>query len=214
MAQVQKYHSSDNDYSQSKVASQWKRLVAELLDWTFFSILKNFIALLAIIPFYKTFAELIKFISEKRDPNLFLMEHPDFGMQILLFILTLSIIQFVAWYFLWIKPLKNFGQTFGKRLLKIRLVKKTRENERPSTLALIFRESLFKWITILSYIPGVFGFILFYSRSKFLHDYIFSTTVVEVKEKKITYISLDSKNIKSTLLPAFFYYNLCIFQSK
>lgn len=69
------------------------------------------------------------------------------------------------------------GQTIGKKIVKIRTVKKDDESQTPGVGIFLLRETLGKWISSLFFIGYIF--FLVSKENKTFHDMLFKTTVVD-----------------------------------
>lgn len=174
MDDIQKFHTSKTDYSQNEAPSQWLRFASYAIDVFFMGVISQIVihvTLLFFSPETAKYANLVVFTPKVAEPA-------DYRQwSILSNLISLSL-----WVFLFLLPLKKYGQTFGKRLLKIRLLNDDKTNERPHIILLFFRQTLGYSITALSYLL-IFGFFIYGSKKKFLHDRMFGTCVLKTKEK-------------------------------
>ena len=137
--EIQKFHTSRNDYSQNKVSTQLKRFAAFSIDCLVLSML---IRITTAVSMFFLSNDLVKHLNldkQKKIGNIALPE--ALKGELTIWVLSTALIICLILYFIYLKPLKNFGQTFGKRLLKIRLVSSDRDDKR-SYLMLIFRETI------------------------------------------------------------------------
>ena len=149
---AQKYHTSRNDYSQNKEAMGYKRFAAISIDTIIMGV------------FYEIFLKISYFFISKdlfyhltTDSSTFIPQTPpeNIRLEYNTHSIILSLIMVILWLFFYYKPLKIFGQSIGKRLLKIRLLNKEKQDRR-SYLNLFFRELLGKPFTYLIYsLPGL-----------------------------------------------------------
>lgn len=160
---VEKFHNDDEDYSSHRSGGFFIRLLSALLDGFILGIVQKssttlvlFLASLSGLPF-----------------NNFQKLPPSWQFSVI-------ILNFVGSYFIILRPIKKYGQTPGKRILKLKIL-----NDdfvvNFSWWQIIFREFFAKIITLsLFFVSG--PMIIFRTDKRVLHDFICGTRVVRLKE--------------------------------
>lgn len=163
----QRAHASITDFTQNPPAKRRVRFLALLIDSAVMS--------LCTVPL-GVFLELVE---EEKLPvvvqGVLGSVYMAFGI-VMMFVLVLT-------------PLQRYGQTVGKRLLKIRVLNKEKKPEAFSYLSLFFRENFLKAFSMLTI--GLSG-----KEKRMVHDLLVGTCVVEVKERKPLMDLFKKKSLK------------------
>tara|TARA_Y100001954_G_C15820801_1_gene609852 strand:- start:4030 stop:4581 length:552 start_codon:yes stop_codon:yes gene_type:complete len=163
--EFKKFHKSEEDYSLCPPAGFGVRLLALGLDGLILAIINQTVTILAI---YTHLGREGNFGDFEKIP-------PHFQM-IAVFLSTLISFLII------IRPLKKKGQTPGKRVLKIKVVRENFDIDL-SWGQVIFREWVFKSVSFLLFFISL-PMVMFRKDKRVLHDVICGTQVVRVKENE------------------------------
>ncbi len=161
--EIKKFHDSEEDYSDCPPAGFGVRLLALALDGVILAIINQIIQIVAIF----------LHLGSKGGIG-------DFGKLPGTFQFAAIVIELIFSFFIIISPLKNSGQTPGKKVLKIRVV---RDNFHTNLTwaQIVFREWLVKALSFLLFFISL-PMVIFRKDKKVIHDVVCGTQVVRVKE--------------------------------
>ncbi len=161
-SEIQKYYISkedlehDEDEENSTYAGFFVRIIASVIDAVISGVATQILG----------FGFILAFPQFKNNPTI----------QMVFSLLVGSILGYV----LIVLPLIKTGQSPGKKIMGIIVV--TNDYLHPSTSHIILREFLYKYITVFFSIISLIAF-LFDKKSKFIHDHLAGTRVIEVQGK-------------------------------
>ena len=160
---VQKFHNDEEDYSSHPPGGLFIRLLSALLDGFILGIVQ------------KSSTALVLFLASLKG-----LPFSDFQKLPPVWQISVIVLNFVGSYFIILRPIKKYGQTPGKKILKLKVL-----NDRFivnfSWWQVIIREFFAKIITLsLFFISG--PMIIFRKDRRVLHDFICGTRVIRLKE--------------------------------
>ena len=162
-SEIKKFHESEEDYSSCPPAGFGIRLLSGILDGIIVGILNQITNVVTV------------FIAFGGDATLGSFNKLPGSWQLAAFAINI----FISFMVL-LKPLKNSGQTPGKKILKIQVVRENFDTNL-SWGQVIRREWLVKPFSVILFFISL-PMIIFREDKRVIHDFAVGTRVIRVKE--------------------------------